>query len=702
MKHRFVFFCLSILLPSTSLAQWVQTPGPEGAEIVACTAARSAIVASAFKTGMYRSTDQGLTWTLTDPSVQTIAELTSIGDTVLGIGRGLFRSSDGGITWESVPAFPDTGWFEGVTRSGNDFFLGYTATLSPRFGSTLGPNAIYRSTDYGLHWDSISSIPEGASWSGSNYLAYLATLADVSGTLLVASDSTVYRSTDRGVTWTWSGNGFPSGTTVSSFAVSGEHVATNTAAGVFSSTDGGQSWQLQRAINPLGANSGACVWADTNLIIAYPDSGIFRFGGGTWTEVDSSFDVGTFTADGNILFAGSATMGTLRSTDQGATWTQCTHGMVGTYISQLTTFGSTILASTFSGVYRSTDQGQSWTQASPPGIRFRLTNLADPLANDGVTILEAHDDQIYRSYDGGATWQQIASPLPGGAVASLAISGNIAVSVAFDDFYTYHLYSSTDGGNRWQSDSAQVRVPEYGGFVTILGDTLFMVADSIVFRSLDRGATWSEDTLPGGYLYDFLPSNGKIFLSSGSNVLVSSDGGGTWHPAIAKGLPAGASPSFSYKNYLFALLDSSVWLSTDGGQNWSQFGAGFNPLVWPGPLAVVGDYVLAGTAFYGVWRRPLSDLTVSAPAIVSQILEIQTVPNPFLASTTLTYSIPEAGYVSINLYDRLGRKLQDINNGVDAAGTHSEVLDFQYLPDGIYICRICSGSESTTRCLVKN
>jgi len=62
----------------------------------------------------------------------------------------------------------------------------------------------------------------------------------------------------------------------------------------------------------------------------------------------------------------------------------------------------------------------------------------------------------------------------------------------------------------------------------------------------------------------------------------------------------------------------------------------------------------------------------------------QNYPNPFNPTTTISYEIQNAGYVSLILYDILGNKISELISSEKPAGNHSFVFDAGSLVSGVY------------------
>ena len=71
-------------------------------------------------------------------------------------------------------------------------------------------------------------------------------------------------------------------------------------------------------------------------------------------------------------------------------------------------------------------------------------------------------------------------------------------------------------------------------------------------------------------------------------------------------------------------------------------------------------------------------------------------PNPFNAQTTLSFSLPHPGSVSVDVYNLTGRKVQSWGDGQFSAGQHRIIWSPQQLPSGSYFVRLSAGDEVRT------
>lgn len=75
----------------------------------------------------------------------------------------------------------------------------------------------------------------------------------------------------------------------------------------------------------------------------------------------------------------------------------------------------------------------------------------------------------------------------------------------------------------------------------------------------------------------------------------------------------------------------------------------------------------------------------------------QNYPNPFNPATIINYNLPEAGLVTLKVYDIIGKEIETLVNKQQAAGKYSVEFNASAPPSVVYIYRLQSGSQVQTR-----
>ena len=85
-------------------------------------------------------------------------------------------------------------------------------------------------------------------------------------------------------------------------------------------------------------------------------------------------------------------------------------------------------------------------------------------------------------------------------------------------------------------------------------------------------------------------------------------------------------------------------------------------------------------------------------AVTPPILRI--IPNPALNAAVIEFTQPEAGSVSIEFLNMMGRRVASDDIGVWSAGRHTHAFDLTGLAPGFYIVVLRSGSQTSRTRLV--
>ncbi len=394
-------------------------------------------------------------------------------------------------------------------------------------------------------------------------------------------------------------------------------------AGVFMSTDGGESWfPSNEGITTRAGESGDAVPVfcltidphdyDTIWVGTQNVRGIFRStdGGRTWIEMDN----GVVEREG-ITFRGFAV--DPRSSDivyaaaELSSWVWAGEPRNGREFDM-----------TGGVVYKTADGGQNWTAVwrgdnlaryvwidpRDPDVVYVSTGIFDrEAANSVPSSATPGGEGVLKSTDGGQTWVNINNGLTNAYIGTLFMqpeNPDVLLAGAGNNQY-YHgegVYLSTDGGASWQHTLTQenINAVEFAP-----SDPAIAYAGSAgaVYRSQDGGRTWQRVSggdehgwgPPGvraGFPIDFQvdPRDpNRIFANNyGGGNFVSSDGGRTWKVA-SRGYTGAQVRDIAVDpvapGRVYAAARSGIFVSDDGGGEW----AGLNYA----PAASLEWYVVA-------------------------------------------------------------------------------------------------------------
>jgi photosystem II stability/assembly factor-like uncharacterized protein len=382
--------------------------------------------------GLYKSLDEGFSWQpihsgeMNDQVVVALAiDRRPPATLFAGTPTGIYKSTDDGKTW---------------TRSG-DASLGLIQSLAlhPSDKNVLyagGDAGVLRSLDRGETWTRIDhGLPDGVSVS----VVLLSPANPQSlyvGVKGFRNQTGVYRSSDGGSSFTLSSQGI-SGLAVSSVAVDAQNpdVLWVIANGLpYQSVDRGRSWTLiEPGPVPVGTpylRSVAISPADSQTVYLHRFDGTLlrsRDGGETWVTA------------GNPGF--TSTMLKLDPQDRDTLWLTG-QAIAPSMPATVYVFGNLFAEPRF---LRTNDGGATGSAVLDDLPTFPSTLAIDPLRPEILYTFSTPGD-LYKSVDGGSTWTLVSNVFRKQTVTSLiaAASGALYAGVASD-----RVYESVDGGSSW-------------------------------------------------------------------------------------------------------------------------------------------------------------------------------------------------------------------------------------------------------------
>ena len=573
--------------------EWQQTNGPCNGLVASLAISGNTIYAGSDESGTYISPDLGKTWSLVTNGLSVYSDPAGTiihNDTIMAAADGVFRSTDNGKTWTQLGQDVITCCILTMAWSGQTIVL-----------CTYNYGPLFISNDNGLTWKaSGSSIPDytinGAAILGSNIYA-------------ATGSHGVYISTDNGQTYTASNNGL-SNLQVFSVMTNRNNIYAGTLDGLFISSDHGETWSI--ISNAMFLNHPIEHMAfSSSTILAGGNDGLFysNDNGTSWTQaVNGLADqrIESLAVSGSNFLAGTSS-GIYMSVNSGQTWNAI--GLPVTYVHSFSINGSDVFSCAImmtGGVFVTHDYGQDWNflLGSLPTYNVNSTSW------NGTELIAATDSGVFVSGDRGLTWTKKSNGIPVDEYSTVTcVAGN--GSNLYAGTYSYGIFVSHDGGVSWTHATLPVKDEFYAICFYINSSGIFAGTffGGILFSS-DNGQTWTSMSsgLPAMTAYSSIVQAGsRLFAGSINGVYSSGDNGHTWGSAGSE-LNGKEITSLATNgtDIIAATSANGVYMSKDQGSSWFQINNGFPANTQASCVAMNGSWLFVGTNGQGVWRHPYS------------------------------------------------------------------------------------------------
>lgn len=339
-------------------------------------------------------------------------------------------------------------------------------------------------------------------------------------------------------------------------------------------------------------------------------------------------------------------------------------------------------------VLKTTNAGTNWTIILEGGDLYGVNGIC--FLNE-LTGFISDQSTIRKTTNGGLNWTFVNTPYPFNYYGLKFFNENTGFvsGTSGEDFY---LYKTTNGGIIWERKYYTVPAPtSYSDFLFVDNTLGFNIKESYAFKTTNNGENWSTG---------FVLSKEMEFINSNTGISVW---GNYFSGAIYKTTNRSASwmtielqsPGIS-NNAIdmidslrgFVVCDSGIIKYTlNGGNSWSRqsypgrLNIKLNDVLFlnnmTGFIAGDGGYILKTTT------GGLTFVNEENKIIFGYKLE-QNYPNPFNPITVISYQLPAAGFITLNIYDINGKLVKELVNEKQTAGSYNVNFSGGDLPSGVY------------------
>ena len=359
---------------------------------------------------------------------------------------------------------------------------------------------------------------------------------------------------------------------------------------------------------------------------------------------------------------------------------------------------------------------------------------------------------INKSTDGGMSWRKFSHQ---NQLSS--ISGNFVVALHIQRKSNQNIIWASTQKTNDQSEESGISFTTNNGFswstalhgmqswnISSYHDTVFVPTDHGLYRSVN-GVSWQYfQPLINDTLFDAVKDTlNRIWVASRQGIRIFNDENASW---ISISVPANNSPtieSIIAPDTLIRPLSGVVLCLVKVYASDPQ-GTADVASVWFKSVRPDGQYVGGGSKFFlindgngyfsqtfsldhnaqlGTYRWTffaedqagnLSDSVIHLVVLIDPTLFsvgnintlpttfklLQNFPNPFNPSTTIFFSLPLRSFVSLKVFDLIGKEVTTIVSEQLSAGNYSRKWNAEGLRSGVYFYQLQAGSFTETKKLI--
>ncbi|MCX6165629.1 MAG: YCF48-related protein [Ignavibacteriae bacterium] len=704
-----IVFYYSLFITNYSLSQWVwQSPAPQGNNLYKTTFINknTGWMAGGYGT-LLKTTNSGVNWIIVcTGSDKNFADVKFIDEYTGYTGGGnyeqsfyILKTTNGGINWITK--------FEGTQNDFEELFF-INSNTGWFMGNKSGDVNVYRTTNGGANWTDLN-------YTSNIWLRSIVFINEKTG-IIAGESGYIAKTTNGGFNWTTVANN-RFGVIYSLYFLDNNtgYGSTIFANNVIKTTNGGDNWfDLTCPANISGLYD--VKFFNQNTGIATGCGGAIiktTNSGANWNIITVQPNVSypcynSVETKSDYAWIGGSSGEILRSTDYGSSWikydtiTQTNFNGI-TFINENTGF---VVGGDYT-ILKTTNSGNNWQRRNVNNVKgLMCTYFLN--SNTGW----AAGGGIIKTTDGGSNWATQIDISPTFYIRSIIfVNENTGIAAGGSSPYGGgYILRTTNGGTNWSSNySDKLSSRNYYSVFFVNNSTGWIVgtcnesSNGIIMKTTDTGLNWIEQN-----------SNVQVFLSSvyfinentgwiggDGKILKTTNGGQNWLVNLG-GTITLYSIKFFDLNTGYGTGWSSLGKTTNGGLNWTFFpylqGANTQNAFFinqnTGWIIGYNGAILKTTNGGNVFVKKVSK------EIPTSFMLYQNYPNPFNPNTIIRFQIKDLRFVTLKVYDILGKEIITLVNEKQSPGVYEVTFDGSMLPSGVYFYKLSSVDFSEVKKMI--
>lgn len=695
---KLIFVFILILFGVNAFSQWFYQNNPDSITTISS----GSFINS--NTGWYtrskgeisKTTDGGVTWNTykaTNVDLNSIDFVNENTGYVCGNSGRLMKSTNGGLNWSwQNPLSNDTlvsvdfvnentGWC-----AGRDFIIYTTTGGAQWYKQNVDTNTIKPRFTVLKMYDSQYGL--AGAYNKNN----------ISGDFAY-----IYRTSNGGVNWNITDSVWRY--RVRSICYTNQNIIYLCSYGyLYRSINGGISWNMTSSLSGYIFNSQIQFknentgWIIYDKYILKTDNGGQNWGVNLITKYTNLANINC-SLEGNIYVATNKGI-VYKSTNEGINWGNYSINLgIELYGISIMDANNIMVGDDNGAVWKSTNGGINWQNK----FRDSIGNISGPyFVNSNIGFLCSAQRFLYKSTNAGENWYRIGGTFYHNIYSMLCKNENNLWVVGDSGM----IMRTTNSGISWEDKSLSLNSLVYG--IIENNNVLFVKVwynDSALFKSTNNGNSWIHipmDSIQSSFNLNFINSQVGLIIPILGNIFYKTyDGGNTWNKYHRSSEYLILNSYFSNENTGYAVTSSYYYegliKTTNSGINWNICSTFVFSNFMTYNIAFLNDNtgwivgqngLICKTTNAGLTFIALTNNDVPKNYFLSQ-----NYPNPFNPSTNIKYQIANNSFISLKIYDILGKEVTTLVNENLKPGEYETTFDGINLPSGIYFYSVYSDGK---------
>jgi len=355
-----------------------------------------------------------------------------------------------------------------------------------------------------------------------------------------------------------------------------------------------------------------------------------------------------------------------------------------------------------------TNGGNNWQVVQLGGYLDDFVDIT--FINENIGYVCGGNSSIYKTTNGGQSWIQLTVPTTSIIRAMYFLNESLGWVVTLED---HLILKTTDGGQTWTQQNSGLSgnlhhfgvqfTDENNGFV--IGFILGSQFQNYILKTTNGGQTWAANfDFQNNDLSSLYFVNQNVGWISGLDgfLIKTTDAGGTWQIQNSSTSEPITDLFFTNENKgWYTGFNGTLCQTNDGGNTWIQQEILIQNLL-RGVCFVdeANGWVVGSNGVILHYHENITNNDNENGQTPDKFILSQNYPNPFNPSTTIQYSIPESGNVSLRIYNTLGEEVADLVNENQQPGIYKINFNSEKLSSGIYFYSLNVNNYSSVKKMI--